>query len=79
MGNSNHKKLEEENASAIDIEQRREVRPPGTLNFLRDLLLKARISCKKQATGRIRLLGESGYWEKPTGRNRLLGDFLLGL
>jgi len=27
-------------------------------------------------SGRMRLLGESGYSEKPTGRNRLLGDFI---
>jgi hypothetical protein len=31
-------------------------------------------SCEKQATGRIRLLGEPGYCEKPTGRTRLLGE-----
>jgi hypothetical protein len=49
------------------------------LNFLGDLLLEARISCEKQATGRTRLLGEPAprrvrllgetYWEKQaTGR-----------
>ena len=37
-----------------------ELRFPGTLNFLGDLLLEAQISCKKQATRRNRLLRESG-------------------
>ena len=70
-----------------------EFRFPETLNFLGDLFLEARISCKKQTTERNRLLGESGsqesqaprrvrlleesgYWEKSTGKSRLLRDFL---
>jgi hypothetical protein len=45
------------------------------LSFPGDLLLEARKSWEKQATGRNRLLGATSYWEKQAPRRvRLPGE-----